>query len=164
MVFVITYFGSRPNSATFLTRWTWVHCSFWSPVSSYTKWCLLYQLHRTVVRAKWANVCQKYAVWMLVSPSENTRVSSTVPGIVLSTGDSEKISIYFLFGHLLYFVNSSFELFFTSDFFSIFFASILIYSIITSCVSHCNNQQVSKLFFAIYVSDKLIIVLRYGTV
>lgn len=101
---------------------------------------------------------------MLVSPSENTHVSSTVPGIVLSTRDSEKISICFLFGHLLYFVNSFFELFFTSDFFPIFFASILIYSIITSCVSHCNNQQVSKLFFGIYVSDKLIIVLRYGTV
>ena len=46
----------------------------------------------------------------------------------------------------------------------IFFAFAIIHSIITTCVNHCNNQLVPKLFFGIYVSAKLIVVLRCGTV
>ena len=84
------------------------------------------------------------------------------PGIMLGTGNSE-ISTCFLFGHLLHLVNSS-NCFSLWIFPPIFFASAVIHSIITTCVSHCNYQLVPKLFFGIYVSAKLIIVLRYGTV
>ena len=84
------------------------------------------------------------------------------PGIMLGTGNSEIITC-FLFGHLLHLVNSS-NCFSLWIFPPIFFASAVIHSIITTCVSHCNYQLVPKLFFGIYVSAKLIIVLRYGTV
>lgn len=68
------------------------------------------------------------------------------------------ISISYLLTYCI--LSVLFKLFFTFDFFLIFIASTLIYSIITSCLSHCNNQLVSKMFFGIYINANLIIVLR----